>query len=72
MSRQIFKYLENEKSFERGMKTFLVIFKALPLKKRKPTFLEDESLTLKGKMAFEGKEYLKEVGLHSSFIYTIM
>ena len=43
-SRQIFKYLENEKRFsDEKKKTFLFIFKVFSLKQIKHFFLEGES-----------------------------
>ena len=45
-SRQLFKYLENQKSFQDEKKTFFITFKELSLNQIKTTFLEGERPTL--------------------------
>ena len=46
MSRQNFKYLENEKNLKDEIKSIFIIFKGLSLKQIKQVFLEGEGPTL--------------------------
>ena len=46
MSRQNFKYLENQKNLKDEIKSIFIIFKGLSLKQIKQVFLEGESLPL--------------------------
>ena len=58
-SKQIFKYLENEKSFSDVIKNLFIIFEGISLKQIKKFFLEDGSTALnilRTKRAFKIKQ----------------